>query len=310
MGKHTYLAPAFIVLLALGGQIGLPILVLTSLRSKKLNRRSTFVNFCITLIIYSIAFSILLYSGQYRRAEPNHVLCGAQASMIMGAIPMVGVAALTVVLQIWATFQTPGSIIFDTFERPGVPFILLSAPYATFFGYLLGSILVVTQRPDSVWAHNGLYCFFNLSAIWYYLVPITCLVLIAVTAILEVAILVEWYLRWRDLKKAFPLADKKAQALICLRVFLFTIYTWFALAAALMLREESSPGTPYLFEAGLPLVTFLVFATQEDILEAWTIRKVAPCENAFPRFDEHAATRMMTSEDDDGSTTDLRDPWV
>jgi hypothetical protein len=59
MGQHTYLAPVFIALLALGGQIGLPILVLTFLRSKKLNRRSTFVNFCITLIIYSLAFSLL-----------------------------------------------------------------------------------------------------------------------------------------------------------------------------------------------------------------------------------------------------------
>ena len=59
MGDHAYLAPAFIALLALGGQIGLPILVLTFLRSKRLNRRSTFVNFCITLIIYSIALSLL-----------------------------------------------------------------------------------------------------------------------------------------------------------------------------------------------------------------------------------------------------------
>ena len=63
MGEHTYLAPAFIALLALGGQVGLPILVLTLLRSKKLtqklNRRSTFVNFCITVIIYSFSLCIL-----------------------------------------------------------------------------------------------------------------------------------------------------------------------------------------------------------------------------------------------------------
>ncbi len=30
--------------------------------------------------------------------------------------------------QIWATFQSPGSIIFDTFERPGVPFIVCTLP--------------------------------------------------------------------------------------------------------------------------------------------------------------------------------------
>ncbi|KAI9460531.1 hypothetical protein BJY52DRAFT_260378 [Lactarius psammicola] len=206
--------------------------------------------------------------------------------MIMGAIPMVGVAALTVVLQIWATFQSPGSIIFDTFERPGVPFILLASPYVTFFGYLLGSIVVVTQRPDSVWANNGLYCFFNLKAIWYYLVPVTCLVVVAITALLEAAVVVEWYLRWRGLKKAFPLADQKAQALICLRVCLFTMYTWCALAAALLLRQESTPAVPYLFEAGLPLATFLVFATQQDILEAWGIRKGAPLESPSASFDQ------------------------
>lgn len=308
MGEHTYLAPAFITLLALGGQIGLPILVITFLRSKKLTRRWTFVNFCITLIIYSLAFCILLYSGQYRHAEPNHVLCGAQASIIMGAIPMVGVAALTVVLQIWATFQSPGSFISDTFERPGVPFVLLAAPYATFLGYLLGSILIVTKRPDSVWAKNGLYCFFNLRAIWYYLIPLTCLFLTAVTAILEVAILAEWYIRWRGLRKAFPLADKKAQALVCLRVCIFTVYTWFALAASLLLREESSPGIPYLFEAGLPLATFLVFATQEDILEAWGLRKGATVLKYSPATSDEPAPRI--SLDDASSSLNLRDSWV
>lgn len=308
MGEHTYLAPAFIALLALGGQVGLPILVLTFLRSKKLNRRSTFVNFCVTVIIYSLAFCILLYSGQYRRTQPNHTLCGAQASMIMGAVPMVGVAALTVVLQIWATFQSPGSIVFDTFERPGVPFILLASPYVAFFGYLLGSIVVVTQRPDSVSAINGLYCFFNLRVIWHHLVPVTCLVLIAVTAVLEVAIVVEWYIRWRCLKKAFPLADKKTQALVCLRVCLFTVYTWVALAAALWFRKDSTPAAPYLFEAGLPLVTFLVFAIQKDILEAWGIRKAAPLEKPPSPFDQRGAPRRMTSAGDASSSPDLREP--
>lgn len=35
------------------------------------------------------------------------------------------------------------------------------------------------------------------------------------------------------MRKAFPLADKndrKSQAILCLRVGLFTVYTWFALA--------------------------------------------------------------------------------
>ncbi len=57
---HSDLVPAFVTLLALGGQIGLPILVLTCLRSKRLNRHSTFVNCCISSIVYSLVFCILL----------------------------------------------------------------------------------------------------------------------------------------------------------------------------------------------------------------------------------------------------------
>jgi len=53
------LAPAFAALLALGGQILLPVLVLTTLCSKRLNRRSTFVNLCVTLILYSIVLCLL-----------------------------------------------------------------------------------------------------------------------------------------------------------------------------------------------------------------------------------------------------------
>ena len=57
---YADLVPAFVTLLALGGQVGLPILVLTCLRFKRLNRHSTFVNCCVTSIIYSLVFCILL----------------------------------------------------------------------------------------------------------------------------------------------------------------------------------------------------------------------------------------------------------
>ncbi|KAI0278127.1 hypothetical protein BGY98DRAFT_557704 [Russula aff. rugulosa BPL654] len=85
---YVHLVPAFAALLALGGQVGLPILVLTCLRSKRLNRHSTFVNCCVTSIIYSLVFCLLIYTGQYRRAEPDHALCVAQASMVMAVLPM------------------------------------------------------------------------------------------------------------------------------------------------------------------------------------------------------------------------------
>jgi hypothetical protein len=56
---HDGLAPAFAALLALGGQVLLPVLILTTLYSKRLNRHSTFINFCVTLVLYSLVFCLL-----------------------------------------------------------------------------------------------------------------------------------------------------------------------------------------------------------------------------------------------------------
>ena len=57
--SYDGLAPASAALLALGGQVLLPILILTTLYFKRLNRHSTFVNFCVTLILYSLIFCLL-----------------------------------------------------------------------------------------------------------------------------------------------------------------------------------------------------------------------------------------------------------
>lgn len=291
---YVRLVPAFVTLLALGGQVGLPILVLTCLRSKRLNRHSTFVNCCVTSIIYSLVFCILIYTGQYRRAVPNHALCVAQASMVMAVLPMVSVAVLMFVLQIWATFQDPGSAIFVTFEKRYMLFILLAFPYVTFFGYLIGSILVAS-RPDAVWNYNGLYCFFKPRAMAHYLGPLSCLVPLAMTAVLEAAILVQWFRRWHNVKRVVPLAVKKAQALICFRASLFNVYTWLSLAATVSFQERT-PSVSYLTEAGVPLVAFLVFGTQRDILGAWRWRRE---EDSSETHDQEQDTSITCSTNEE-----------
>jgi len=193
----------------------------------------------------------------------------------MGVLPMVGVAAFTVVLRIWAAFQDPGSVVFSTFEKRFVLFVLLLSPYVTFLCFLLVAILVATTLSDSVGARNGLYCFFKPTIIRQYLTPITCTVLVGMTTILAAGIAVQWYRRWHRVKQAFPLAPRKAQAIICFRACLFTAYTWFILFVSLYFQKKES-SVLYLAEAGLPLATFIVFGTQRDMLEAWGILKGAP----------------------------------
>jgi len=308
MGRHENLAPAFVTLLALGGQVGLPILVLTSLYSKRLNRLSTFINFCVTLILYSLIFCILIYAGKHHQLDPNQGLCAAQASMIMAILPTMFVAALMVVLQTWATFQDPGSAIFIASEKRWMTFIFLASPYVTFLGYLLGSIVVVASDPDPVWAVNGLYCFFKPTLTWFFLGPFSCLVLLVVTSAVEVAVMVQWYQRWYRMKKAFPLADKKAQVLTCTRACLWSVFTWLALAASMSFKGSGTPGISYFSEAGVPLIAFLVFATQKDILDAWGIRRAAPQGTSVTSYRQQVTSTVSTCSGDSVVLRDSQEP--
>ncbi|KAH9968616.1 hypothetical protein BC827DRAFT_267088 [Russula dissimulans] len=219
--------------------------------------------------------------------------------MVMAVLPAVCMAALMVVLQTWATFQGPGSIIFIASERPYTRLVFLVTPHVTFLGYLLASILIGTSRPDSALSTNGLYCSFHLAAVWRYLTPLSCLVLLALTAALEgerrlidrlsgadrvfsAIVVVHWYRRWRFMKKAFPLADKKAKVLVCFRVGFFSVYTVLSLAVSVTFQREGTPDVSYLTEAGLPLAAFIVFATQKDILEVWGIRRASSVGTTSP----------------------------
>jgi len=97
-----------------------------------------------------------------------------------------------------------------------------------------------------------------------------------VTGALEVVVMVQWYWQWQSMKKAYPLAENKAQLLICFRACLFSVYTWLALAMTTTIKAHGAPSVAYFAEAGVPLAAFLVFATQKDILQAWGIRRAAP----------------------------------
>ncbi|THH13585.1 hypothetical protein EW146_g6656 [Bondarzewia mesenterica] len=160
------LVEVYTALLLVGGQAGLPIVVLTFLFSKNVHRHPTFVNFCITIIIYSIVFSLLIYSGQYRLTEPNKSLCIAQASMIMGILPMVCVAGLAAVIQLWATFQDPGSIIFSLSSKTYSTIVLLVMPYLAFLGYTIAGVIVGSRYPKLVKPSNGIYCFHKINAMY------------------------------------------------------------------------------------------------------------------------------------------------
>jgi len=57
-GFH-HLQPIYLVLLIAGGQVGLPLVIVTLLFSKKAIRHPILINFFCTWIIYSVVFCLL-----------------------------------------------------------------------------------------------------------------------------------------------------------------------------------------------------------------------------------------------------------
>ena len=54
-----HLQPIYLVLLIAGGQVGLPLVIVTLLFSKKAIRHPTLINFFCTWVIYSVVFCLL-----------------------------------------------------------------------------------------------------------------------------------------------------------------------------------------------------------------------------------------------------------
>ncbi|EPQ56892.1 hypothetical protein GLOTRDRAFT_92096 [Gloeophyllum trabeum ATCC 11539] len=75
---------AFAVLQVLGG-IGMLSVLFTMLFSRQVHRQTTWVNFCLSWIIYAFSYILLvLFNGEFGK-EPNRALCATQAALIYGA---------------------------------------------------------------------------------------------------------------------------------------------------------------------------------------------------------------------------------
>ncbi|KAI5114586.1 hypothetical protein M0805_008629 [Coniferiporia weirii] len=136
------LEPVWLALHIAGGQVGLPLAVLTFIlasRSSGRPRYLTLINFCITWIVYSISYCLLLYAGQAdQNLDSPTDLCIAQASLIHGATPMAAIAGLEMVLQLWFVqrriHRTDFPYIRKIPER-WLNFMILVQPYIVFIGF-------------------------------------------------------------------------------------------------------------------------------------------------------------------------------
>ncbi|KAF9225453.1 hypothetical protein BS17DRAFT_751217 [Gyrodon lividus] len=280
-----HLTSVYLALLIIGGQIGLPIIVLTALVCKKVTWHPTLINFCITWIIYSVIYCLYLYSGA-NQYNPYRNVCMVQASMIHGASPMAVVAGLALVVQTWMTVQHLQCNVLDKIPRalhlflvysirisgPFLIFIspqMVAPPYVVFVGFSVGAGIFAILQPQSVYPSNGLYCTIYVKH-FDVVVPSFCAVIMTVILGLEIAISIQYYRQWRNIKKSFPLIARRPSTALCFRIGLICLYSCVGLSCAILFLSDHRTEVTYMLPAALPLTSLLVFGLHKDIICSWT----------------------------------------
>ncbi|KAF9486294.1 hypothetical protein BDN70DRAFT_926559 [Pholiota conissans] len=276
----SWLRPSFLGLHIAGGFVGLPILIITLLFSDDIPRQPDLINFCITWVIYSFSYTILGLSG--KTAHPPHTLCFIQAAILQGTTPMVAIATFLLVFKTWRTFRDPFS--------PSARCILcftLSVPYLVFILLLLISVGNQLAAPSTLNANNGLYCTTSGVPFRRYMIPIFSIILAALMIAFEIAIAVRYYRSRKRIITNFPLALRSTSLSLIIRLGLFNVYLFVTIGASSTFIAGRARAWAYMVQAALPLVAFILFATQRNILLTWCFwlkRKYLPnrCEDNIP----------------------------
>lgn len=259
-----------------GGHIGMPILVLLFIVSKRVHRPASVINFCVTWVIYSVAYSLLMYTGYHGEEHPPFKLCLTQAAMIHGAPPMAAVAGIGIVLQAYSTFQFPWqhrrTAWLSKMPRCILLLFIMTPPYFTFGSFAIAAAVAGLQRPEVVKPQTRLYCSLEqgTGALEDFVGPVFCTILVAIIVMLEVAMILQYWYGWFRVKHVFPLASRKPSLSPWLRVSFFTLYSIATLLTSVSYLTRYASPLPYMIQASLPMVATLVFGSQLDIYHTAT----------------------------------------
>ncbi|KIP05344.1 hypothetical protein PHLGIDRAFT_155474 [Phlebiopsis gigantea 11061_1 CR5-6] len=208
----SYLRTAYFALQLGGGHIGLPLLILIFVSSRRVYRPASVINFCSTWVVYSVSYSLLLYTD---RRPPSFTLCLAQSAMIHGAPPMAVVAGLGVVLQVYSTFQLPWQCRclapLSRLPRWILVLLIVTPPYLVFAVFATSAAFTGLKDPPSLSFENRLYCSIKPKASPFnqFAVPVFCTVILGTIIAVETTMIVQYCRRWLHVKHAFPLVNRR-----------------------------------------------------------------------------------------------------
>ncbi|KAF8474304.1 hypothetical protein JB92DRAFT_3052414 [Gautieria morchelliformis] len=260
------LAPqvAFLILLVLGGHVGMPLILSATFFSGHVFRHPVFVNFCITWMLYSLAYTLLLYAGQITNPQPKFNLCMTQSAMIYGSPPMIGASVFVFVLHLYLLVRE--RVGYAPLRWPNLRLaIMLAAPYVVFLSVFTVAITMANSQPLRV-HRSSFYCDIEIPEITHICAEISGVAMV-LSLVIEILTGIKLYWHWR----AFRATNAKTglNISILVRTLGLLICSVFALVTCLAFLTNLTSMVSYFVLASLPLTAFLVFGTHSDLLRVW-----------------------------------------
>ncbi|KZS96265.1 hypothetical protein SISNIDRAFT_482851 [Sistotremastrum niveocremeum HHB9708] len=285
----------YIIIQILGGQIGLPLLLLTFIFSRSVRRDIVVGNFCLTWIISSVSFSLVMYSTLLGERAVSSGLCLLQSVLIEACQAMLvyfsmnplatAVSTFSLAFNLWMVMQRPRLTAQLKWQ------MLLCLPsYIVFFTIVVIAFLRGTDPsvdgPNSA-VPAAFYCIIvedggvsnDPNVIFRTLVSIYIFsaILLGSTFIFEALVLYSIVIRKRHWQPIFQGTFIRVGLFVLYRLVPFVMEPFVIKNPDSILSQgpgRSAPSTVYarayeIIQAAVPLVAFCVLASAPDVLSAW-----------------------------------------
>jgi hypothetical protein len=278
-GSNSMLVTGFIVLHTFGW-IGCTILLLTVVFSRKIQRHATWINLCLSWILFGLSFSLLFLSRQLKDF-PYFPLCVTQAGLIYASQTLV--AGTAVILAIHLLFSVRSTRSSPEISGPQYHRIfyvmLIILPYVTYIGVFLWVLITGLHYPDTIIMYSGMLCATTSLSPGRFVGPFVIVTMFATVSI-EGIIITTFYRNWRVYRH-------KHRDLLAtfIRVLCFTLFSALAVGISVVYIRNpngSSTSVACFLSSLYPAAFFIIFSTQKDVLDAWMFWKHRLQRNPLP----------------------------
>ncbi|KZT32789.1 hypothetical protein SISSUDRAFT_485903 [Sistotremastrum suecicum HHB10207 ss-3] len=221
----------YLAIQIIGGHIGLPFLILTFLWLN-VARSKVVVHFCVSWIVFSVSYSLLIYVSLPLEAPSTQGICLLSDAMTNGALIMTSLSTFALLLNLWFGILQPLWFQAHRFKN-GVESLLISIPYvgffATFFAtYTISAPASGIPNPNTF---SDTYCL-SLGNMWI-AVDLISISILGLATLLDILIL------WSVFRKPMYNKTSSAARKFLIKLSLFGAYRAASLVLSLVVSIKA-----------------------------------------------------------------------